>query len=265
MEALVLGSSLSLPLDASHHLGDKNQINNQRRREQRVLADIEDADGLVATHEDLSIVFVQCTLVVANGRHVLDDDGMVRMLVLFVQDTVGRDHVVNNVRLGNLLGAELLLGAQVLAVVVAEMVVACNRGQFDAGIDQEIHQSGLHLGLAGLEVVAPNERPVLLSQVDGTGNKRVLRRPVDEGCVLQNTGHGKDSRRRNLLVTLFDGLQQVLGRVVDARDDVGVALGVGGPQNNDLVQVVLSLESPGLSVSATLQCHLDSNHTECLF
>jgi hypothetical protein len=43
----VLGGStiagMSLPLDASHHLGDDNQINDQWRSEKGVLANIEDA------------------------------------------------------------------------------------------------------------------------------------------------------------------------------------------------------------------------------
>ena len=42
----VLGGStvagVSLPLNTSHHLGDNNQINDQWRSKQRVLADIED-------------------------------------------------------------------------------------------------------------------------------------------------------------------------------------------------------------------------------
>ena len=43
-----------------------------------------------------------------------------------VQDLVGGHHVVHNVALGDLLAAERLGGLQVLAVVVAEVVVAGN-------------------------------------------------------------------------------------------------------------------------------------------
>ena len=43
VEALVLVVALALPLDARHHLRDKNEIYDQRRGEQRVLADVEDA------------------------------------------------------------------------------------------------------------------------------------------------------------------------------------------------------------------------------
>ena len=107
---------------------------------------------------------------------------MVRVLTLLVQDSVGRNHVVHNVGLGDLLGAELLLGAQVLAVVVAEMVVAGNGGELDTSVDQEVDQSRLHLGLARLEVITADESIVLLGKLDGTGNKGVLGRAVDEGA-----------------------------------------------------------------------------------
>lgn len=199
-------------------------------------------NGLVSAHEDLGIVLVKGTLVVGDGRHVLDDDTVVGVLVLLVQDRVGLDHVVDDVGLGNLLGAELLLGGQVLAVVVAEMVVAGNGGQLDTGADEEIDEGRLHLGLAGLEVVTTNVGIVLLGQLDGTRDKGVLGRAVDEGGLFQNTSDGKDGGRGDLLVTLLNGLEEVVRGVVDAGDDVGVALGVGSPHDNDLVEAVVLLE-----------------------
>ena len=51
----------------------------------------------MTTHEDLSIILVQSTLVVANSRHILDNDGMVRVLVLLVKDGIGFDHIINNI------------------------------------------------------------------------------------------------------------------------------------------------------------------------
>lgn len=150
VEALVLGSGgtvggSSLPLDTGHHLGNDDQINDQGRGEEGVLADVEHAisqvsitsqskahaginlrNGLVATHENLGIVLVQGTLVVSDGGHVLDDDAVVGVLALLVQYGVGLHHIIDNIGLGDLLGAELLLGAQVLAVVVAKVVVAGN-------------------------------------------------------------------------------------------------------------------------------------------
>ncbi len=43
-------------------------------------------------------------------------------------------------------------------------------------------------------------------------------------------------------MVLLDRLEQVVGRVVDAGQDLGVALGVGGPDDDDLVEAVLALE-----------------------
>lgn len=231
-----------LPLDARHHLGKDDEINDEGRGQERVLANVEERNGLVTTHKDLGIVLIEGTLVVGDGRHVLDDDAVVWVLTLLVENRVGLDHVVDDVGLGNLLGAELLLGAQVLAVVVAKVVVAGNRGELDASVDEKVNESRLHFGLARLEVITANEGVVLLGELDGTGNKSVLGRAVDEGSALEDTGNSENGGGRNLLVTLLDGLEQVVGRVVDARDKVGVALRVGGPHDNDLVEAVLLLE-----------------------
>lgn len=247
VEALVVGVGLGggargLPLDARHHLGQDDQVDDEGRGEQRVLADVEDGDGLVATHEDLGIVLVESALVVADGRHVLDDDGVVGVLAGGVEHVVGLDHVVDHVGLGDLLGAELLLRAEVLAVVVAEMVVAGNRRELDAGIDEEVDKGRFHLGLARLEVVAADEGLVLLGELDGAGDKRVLGRAVDEGRLLEDAGNSEDGRGGDLLVAGLDGLEQVLGRVVDALEEVGEALRVGSPLDNDLVQAIGGLE-----------------------
>lgn len=212
-------------------------------------------DGLVATEEDLSVVLIKSTLVVANSGHVLDDNAVVGVFALLVQNVVGRDHVIHDIGLGDFLGAELLLRAQVLAVVVAKVVVAGNGGQLDTGIDKEIHQGGLHLGLARLEVIATNVGIVLLSKLDSTRNKSVLGRAVDEGGALQDTGNSKDGRRRNLLVTLLNSLEKVIGSVVDSINEVGEPLSVGGPQNNHLVEVVV-----GLEVTNVLSDLLDMSH-----
>jgi hypothetical protein len=165
----------------------------QRRSQERVLAHVEDADGLVATHEDLGVVLVKSTLVVTNSRHVLDDNGMVGVLTLLVKNSVCSNHVVNNVGLGNLLGAELLLRAEVLAVVVSKVVVARNGSKLDTSTDQEVNQSGLHLGLSRLEVITANESVVLLSKLDSTRDKGVLGRAVDERSILKDTGNSENS------------------------------------------------------------------------
>jgi hypothetical protein len=263
MEVLeVLGSGtivgMRLPLDTSHHLGDENKINNQWGSKQRVLADIEKAeivsgelyyyslknlrDSLVTSHEDLSIVLIQSTFVVTNSWHVLDHDSVVWVLALLVEDTVGFDHVIDDVGLGNLLGAELLLGAEVLSVVVAKVVVAGNGGDLDPSTNQEVDEGRLHLGLARLEVITSDECVVLLGKLNGAWNKGILWGAVDEWNAFKNRGNSEDSGWSNLLVTIFDGLHQVLSSIVDTSDEVSKALGVGSPLNNDLLQSIVGLE-----------------------
>lgn len=209
----------------------------------------------MATEEDLSVVLIKSPLVVANGGHVLDDNAVVGVLALLVQNVVSLDHVIHDIGLGDFLGAELLLRAQVLAVVVTKVVVAGNGGQLDTGVDKEIHQGGLHLGLARLEVVATNVGIVLLSKLNSTRNKGVLGRAVDEGGALQDTGNSKDGGRRNLLVTLLNSLEKVIGSVVDSINKVGESLSVSAPQNNHLVKVVV-----GLEITNVLSELLDMSH-----
>lgn len=196
----------------------------------------------MATHENLGVVLIKSTLVVCDGRHVLDYNAVVGMLALLVKDVVGLDHVINDVGLGDLLGAELLLGAKIHAVIVAQVIVRGNGGELDTSADHEVNQSRLHLGLARLEIVAPNEGIVLLSKLNSTRHERVLRGAVDEWNALKNRGNGKDSGRRDLFVTRLNSLHQVVRRVVNALDDVGVALSVSSPLHNNLVEIVGSLE-----------------------
>jgi hypothetical protein len=166
--------TMALPLDTRHHLSYKHKIDDQRGRKKRVLAHIEDADRLVAAQEDLCVVLIQSALVIANGGHVLNDDGVVGVLALLVQNGIGSDHVVNDVRLADFFGAELAMRRQVHAVVVAEVVVRCNRGQFDTGADQEVDEGGLHFGLSRLEVVTADEGVVALGELDSTRNEGIL-------------------------------------------------------------------------------------------
>lgn len=53
----------------------------------------------MATEEDLSVVLIKSTLVVANSRHILDDNAVVGMLALLVQNVVSRDHVIHDIGL----------------------------------------------------------------------------------------------------------------------------------------------------------------------
>lgn len=164
MEALERGLRLlvQLPLHTRHHLRHKDQINDQRRREQRVLTHIEQTNSLVSAHENLSIILVERALVVANRRHVFNNDRVVGVFASLIQDRISLDHIIDNVALRDFFRSELFLRAKVLAVVVAEVVVTRDGGQLYTRVDQEVHESGLHLRLSGLEVVAPDEGRVRL-------------------------------------------------------------------------------------------------------
>lgn len=199
----------------------------------------------MSSHKDLRIVLIQSTLVVANGRHILDDNCVIRVFALLVKHSVGFNHVIDNIGLGDFLGAELLLGAKVLSVVVAKVIVACNGSELDTGADQEVHESGLHLGLTRLEIIATNESAVLLSKLDATWDKSVLGGTIDERSVLKNASNSEDSRWCDLLMTVLNGLHEIVGGVIDARNKFSEALSVGGPLDNDLLQSILGLKIPG--------------------
>lgn len=111
----------------------------------------------MTAHEDLGIILIQSTLVVANSWHVLDNHGMIGVLALLVKYRVGFDHVIDNVGLGDLLGTELSLGAKILSIIVTEMVVACNGSELDSCVDEEINEGRLHLSLSRLKVISTNE------------------------------------------------------------------------------------------------------------
>ena len=200
----------------------------------------------MASHENLRIVLVQSALVVPNGRHVLDDDCVIRVFTLLVQHSVGFNHVIDNIGLGNLFGAELLLGAKVFPVVVTKVVVACNGGKLDTGTDQEIDQGGLHLGLTRLEVITPNESIVLLGKLNATWNKGILGRTIDERSILKNASNGKNSGRCDFFMSVLNGLQEIVGSVVDTGDELREALSVSCPLNNDFLQSILGLEIAGI-------------------
>lgn len=237
-------AGLCFPADASHHLSNDHEINDQRRRQERVLAHVEQADGLVAAHEDLGIIFVQCALVVSDCWHVLDDHGVIRVFARLIQDRVRLHHVVDDVGFGYLLGSELLLRAQILTIVVAEVVVAGNRGEFEASIDHEVCECRFHLRLPGLEVVSTNECTMLLGQLDRTGDERVLRRSIDERCILKDTCNRKYSGGRYFLMAGFDGLHQVVCSVIDPGNKVCIAFGVCSPLDDDFFKAMGSLEIP---------------------
>jgi hypothetical protein len=219
----------------------------------------------MTSHENLSVVLIQSTLVVTNSWHVLDDDSVIRMLALLVENRVGFNHVIHDVGLGDFLGAELLLGAEVLSIIVAEMVIAGNGSELDTSTDQEIDQCRLHLGLTRLEVIATNEGIVLLGKFNSTGNKGVLGGAVDEGNALENTSHSKDSGWGDFLVTVLDSVHKVRSSIIDTRDEISKTLSVGCPLNNDLVEVVRGLEVAAKTVSIQVSFSSQRNYYRMSF
>mmetsp|Transcript_21119 Transcript_21119/g.49874 ORF Transcript_21119/g.49874 Transcript_21119/m.49874 type:complete len:552 (-) Transcript_21119:169-1824(-) len=242
VESFPLGLALLLDGDALAELSEDHQVVDERRGQERVLAGVVHRNGVLSPHENLRRVLVHGALRVADVRNVLDDHHVVGVFVFLKEDAVRFHHVVDHVRLGNFLASELRGRAQVLPVVVSQVVVRDDRDGFDPGTDQEIDQDALHLGLSALEIVTGNKDLLLTGQVDDTGNKGVLRGTVDEGAALQNGGDRKNGGRADLGLVALDGVQDVFRGVVDSLLDARKALRVGGPQQDDLVEFVLGLE-----------------------
>ena len=124
------------------------------------------------------------------------------------------------------------------------MVVADNTQGANASFDQELSKYALDLSLARFEIVTADEGLVLLSKLDAPRDKGVLRCSIDERNTLEDATNCKDGGRSNFGMVLFDALQEIFGRIVNTRDDISIALGVGGPDDDDLVQSMLILEGP---------------------
>ena len=62
---------LRLVLDASAELGQNHEVDDERRCQQRVFADIGHGDGAHAAHHNLAAVLVDRALGVAGIRYVL--------------------------------------------------------------------------------------------------------------------------------------------------------------------------------------------------
>ena len=166
--------------------GKNNEIDNEGRSKKRVFTGVVHDDSILATKEDLGSVLIHGTLGVADIRNVLDDDAVVRVLTVGIENSIALNHVVDNVGLGDLLGAELLGSRKVLAVIVTKMVVRDDRSGLDTSTDKEVNKDRLHLRLARLEIVTSNEGTFVLGKVDDTGNKSVLGRSVDVSAAFKD-------------------------------------------------------------------------------
>lgn len=192
--------------DPGHQLGQDGQVQQKRRSEKRVLAQVGDIETIAATHAKFAGVIVHSNLLITHSRLVLDDDTVVRVFAFvgfiicsfltsncgLVEKMVGSTTVVDDGRFGNLLRLELTLRAQVVAIVVTQVVVTGDRERLDTGIDKEFSKDGLDFGLTSLEIVTTDESLVLLSKLDATRNEGVLRSTVDIRSILKDAGNGEN-------------------------------------------------------------------------
>lgn len=79
-------------------------------------------------------------------------------------------------------------------------------------------------------------------KLDYPRNESILWGSINKGNVLKNGSDSEDGGWRNLLVSSFDGFHQVIGSIIHAIDEIGIALRVGGPLDNDLIKTIFELE-----------------------
>jgi len=233
---------LGLVLDTLHEFGQDDEIQHERSSQEGIFADVDEGDGVVTTHEDAGSVFIEGALGILDVRDVLDDDAVIRVFVLAVEDAVGADHIVDDVALGDFLGAELLRGRQVLTVVVTQVIVRDNRARLDTSRDEEIDDDGLDLGLTSLEVITTDVDTMTFSEFENTRDEGVLGRTVDESAAFEDGGNGEDGGRRDFRSVGLDGGEEVVGSIVQTGLDFRETFSVGSPENDDLVETIGLLE-----------------------
>lgn len=77
--------------------------------------------------------------------------------------------------------------------VISQVVVRGDRSKFDTSVDEEVDQRRFHFGLTRLEIVTADEGLITLSELDTAWDEGILRRTVDEGDTLLDTGDREDS------------------------------------------------------------------------
>jgi len=78
-------------------------------------------DGVATTHHKPGMILVHGDLGVSDCRNIFNDDTVVDgpSVLVVEEDLIGSYDVIDNRRLGNLLGSELTRRRQVLAVIIA--------------------------------------------------------------------------------------------------------------------------------------------------
>ena len=85
--------------DALAQLGHDAKVEDERRRQQTVLARVVHDKRVLAAHEDFAGVFVHGALAVADEGNVFDDDDVVGVLVLGQGQGVGGVQVGTRARM----------------------------------------------------------------------------------------------------------------------------------------------------------------------
>ena len=167
---------------------------------------------------------------------------MIRVLSGRIEQMVGGDHIIDDIRFADLLGSELLWRAEILAVIISEMIVGHDRCRFDARADEEIHQDGFHLRLTRFEIITTDENTMTLGELNDTRNQRILRRTIDVRASLKDRRHGENIRRGHFSFTALNATHHLLRRHVESGAHIDKSLGVCRPQHDDGIEFILRFE-----------------------
>lgn len=258
-KAFRLVHALCLISDTGHELSEDDKVDHERSSKEGILASVVDCNGVATTHEDLRGVLIHGTLRVTDIRDVLDNNAVVGVLTFLVENAVSVDNIINNRTLGDLLGTELCRAAEVLSIVVTEMVVAHDGTDLETSTDKEVSKNALDLGLTRLEVITSNMDTVAGSKLNSTGNKSVLGAAVDEAALLEDSSNSKESGRSNLLLVALDRGKELISSLVETVTDLGKALSGGSPEDNNSVELLGLLEGTDIStdvLNESLVSHL---------
>lgn len=117
------GTRVKIYLNARAEFAEDYQIQDERSGQQWIFARVVDDQCIVATHHDLASVLVHGAFAVSynlnkkivndlkclsvlttptNIRHIFDNNHVVWMLIFLVQNSIRKNHVVDNITFGNL-------------------------------------------------------------------------------------------------------------------------------------------------------------------
>jgi hypothetical protein len=232
--------------NSGHQFAQNNEIDDDSCSQKTVFADIIANKSVFSSHEDLTGVLIDSFLGVSSRGNILDNNRVIR--VLFRVSWIIEQRIVKNILdafwFGGFLGLELFLWGQVLAIVVAQVVVRHTWFGLDACTSEEIHEGGFEFGLACFEIIADQqstEGGVFQARDEG-----ILGWAVDENAVLLERCQGEDSWGCDFRVIFFDGFSYIFIGIIHSWNNKWVSFGVGSPKNYDCAQVVFLLEGSNI-------------------